>query len=208
MKTLHALNIVLILMVSALAGCSGGNRDAEVKDTLTQEDAEKREVENGVTKTEAGEPEFTVSEIFRKQVSELFEAYIGLKEAFVASDANNVRKEANATAKQLAAVDMKELSGAAYNDWIIYHGEMSSALEKIKAADDIEAQREHFERLSYSFYKTIKAYGLGGATAYYTYCPMAFNDKGAYWLSDNDEIRNPYFGDAMLTCGSVEETLK
>jgi Cu(I)/Ag(I) efflux system membrane fusion protein len=37
---------------------------------------------------------------------------------------------------------------------------------------------------------------------------MAFNDKGAYWLSDKEAIRNPYFGDKMLTCGSVEETLR
>jgi hypothetical protein len=49
---------------------------------------------------------------------------------------------------------------------------------------------------------------LGGTTAYYEFCPMAFNNSGAYWLSDNAVIRNPYFGDKMLTCGSVEEELR
>jgi hypothetical protein len=36
---------------------------------------------------------------------------------------------------------------------------------------------------------------------------MAFNDQGAYWISDREEIRNPYFGDKMLTCGVVKEEL-
>ncbi len=204
MKTKLIFNITFAFAAIILAGCSGGKGDAEVNDTLSGEEAEKHEFESDITKTEAGKPEFTVSDIFQKQLSQLFEAYVGLKDAFVSSNADDVRKKATETADQLTAVDMKQLTGAAHNDWMIYHGEMASALERIKAAEDIEAQREHFEKLSYSLYKTIKAYGLGGITAYYTYCPMAFNDKGAHWLSDNDQIRNPYFGDAMLTCGSVE----
>jgi Cu(I)/Ag(I) efflux system membrane fusion protein len=37
---------------------------------------------------------------------------------------------------------------------------------------------------------------------------MAFNNEGAYWLSDSEQIRNPYFGDKMLTCGVVKEKLQ
>ena len=36
---------------------------------------------------------------------------------------------------------------------------------------------------------------------------MANGDKGAYWLSDIEEIENPYFGDEMLKCGETRETL-
>jgi Cu(I)/Ag(I) efflux system membrane fusion protein len=36
---------------------------------------------------------------------------------------------------------------------------------------------------------------------------MAFNNKGAYWLSNEREIKNPYFGSEMLECGSVEDSL-
>jgi len=36
---------------------------------------------------------------------------------------------------------------------------------------------------------------------------MANNNKGAKWLSVEAEIRNPYYGDAMLSCGSVVEVL-
>ena len=46
------------------------------------------------------------------------------------------------------------------------------------------------------------------STIYIQKCPMANNNKGAIWLSTDEEIRNPYYGDAMLTCGSVIDTLK
>ena len=38
-------------------------------------------------------------------------------------------------------------------------------------------------------------------------CPMANNSEGASWLSKEREVRNPYFGEAMLNCGSVIKTL-
>jgi hypothetical protein len=31
--------------------------------------------------------------------------------------------------------------------------------------------------------------------------------KKAYWLSGDKVIKNPYFGSAMLTCGTITETL-
>jgi hypothetical protein len=48
---------------------------------------------------------------------------------------------------------------------------------------------------------------LGTGVIYKQFCPMAFDNKGAYWLSSNEEIMNPYFGDKMLHCGKVEETV-
>lgn len=72
----------------------------------------------------------------------------------------------------------------------------------------LDARRESFNMVSEMLYDLVKATGLKGSTVYRQYCPMAFNDKGAYWLSDKAEILNPYFGDAMLTCGSVTDTLR
>jgi Cu(I)/Ag(I) efflux system membrane fusion protein len=56
-------------------------------------------------------------------------------------------------------------------------------------------------------YDLIKNTGLKGDTVYHQYCPMAFDDKGAYWLSSQSAIRNPYFGKEMLTCGNTKDTL-
>ncbi len=36
---------------------------------------------------------------------------------------------------------------------------------------------------------------------------MAFNDAGAYWLSKTSDIKNPYYGKKMLTCGEVKDSI-
>jgi hypothetical protein len=208
MKTKEFIASLLFSGAVLFTACSGEKKDAAATDTVTAEDAEKHEAPADVTRTEAGKPQFTVDEVFQKQVTYVFDSYVKLKEAFVSSDAGKVKKEAEKTQKALGEVDMKLVSGPAHNDWMTYQGEMDSALKSINGSGDIEKQREEFSRLSSSLYKTIKAYGLADKTAYYEFCPMAFNDKGAYWLSDEEKIRNPYFGDKMLTCGSVEETLQ
>jgi len=59
-------------------------------------------------------------------------------------------------------------------------------------------QREAFSNFIQTFYKSIKMFGLKDTTAYYQYCPMAFGNEWAFWLSETEEIRNPYFGDMML----------
>ena len=51
-------------------------------------------------------------------------------------------------------------------------------------------------------------FGLDNEKAYYQYCPMANRDQGAYWFSETEEIRNPYFGEDMLGCGENRETIK
>lgn len=156
----------------------------------------------------SSEPLFTVDATFQEQLVRTLQAYIKVKDAFVASDPALVKAEARNLKAILKAIDAKMLSGPALNDWSNYVNNIDMSLVEILSSDDIEAQRTSFSALSDNLYKSIKAYGLGTATAYYDFCPMAFNDQGAYWLSDNKEIRNPYFGDKMLTCGRVAEELK
>lgn len=158
--------------------------------------------------TEATPPQFTVDAAFQNQLAGVFTAYVSLKNAFVASDAEKVKTEAATTLQALAKADMKLLTGPAHNDWMNYLGNLENSLKHIQSSDDIEVQRESFSTLSDNLYKSAKAYGLGGVTAYYDYCPMAFNNQGAYWLSSEDKIQNPYFGDKMLTCGEVKDMVK
>lgn len=156
----------------------------------------------------AGEPQFQVDENFQQQLGDVFTSYVSLKEAFIASDAEKVKAEASGTSQTVDKVDMKLLTGAAHNDWMTYLTPMQNSLKEIQASADIEVQRKAFSTLSDNLYKSIKAFGLGGKEAFYEYCPMAFNNEGAYWLSDQEKIRNPYFGDKMLTCGEVKEKLR
>jgi len=152
-------------------------------------------------------PQFVVDGQFQKQLALVFTNYVSLKDAFVASDPSKVKAEAEKVWEALTKVDMALLTDVAHTDWMVYQQNLKKALKSMQLEAEIESQRLAFKDFSDTFYKTIKAYGLGGTTAFYEYCPMAFNNSGAYWLSDNAAIRNPYFGAKMLSCGSVEEEL-
>ncbi|MEQ1587909.1 MAG: DUF3347 domain-containing protein, partial [Cyclobacteriaceae bacterium] len=189
--------------VFALSNCSSK------KEEVVQEESHDESMHAATEEApaQASAPQFQVEATFQQQLSGVFTSYVSLKEAFVATNSAQVKEAAAKVQESLAKTDMMLLTGMAHNDWMTYSDGLEASLKEIQASDDIEAQRTSFSKLSDNLYKSIKAYGLGGATAFYEFCPMAFDNQGAYWLSEAAEIRNPYFGDKMLKCGSVEEKL-
>ncbi|MFV8225030.1 TolC family protein [Christiangramia aquimixticola] len=81
-------------------------------------------------------------------------------------------------------------------------------LQAISENNKIENQRDHFIILSENMVALATNMNFEGNPVYVQFCPMANNNKGANWLSLEAEVRNPYYGDAMLTCGEVKDTLK
>ncbi|MEZ4848213.1 MAG: DUF3347 domain-containing protein [Bacteroidia bacterium] len=79
--------------------------------------------------------------------------------------------------------------------------------EHIAETKDAGHQRDHFNTLSDNVYALVKKTSANETTVYRQFCPMAMNSKGAYWLSAEKEVNNPYFGDKMLHCGMVKEEL-
>jgi Cu(I)/Ag(I) efflux system membrane fusion protein len=148
-----------------------------------------------------------VQEGFVKQLARVYESYIAIKNALVKSEPATAKKSAGNLSAVLSGVDMKLLQGDAHNRWMDLSGKISTSAKEIASSSDVEVQRTAFSVLSNDMYTTVKAFGLPGTTVYYQFCPMAFNNKGGYWLSEIEEIRNPYFGDAMLTCGETRETI-
>ena len=203
MKTQSILFIMLMASAFAFTNCSGKKEEAK-----TEEASHDIHVTGSEAPMEASKPQFEVNQTFQQQLASVFTSYLGLKDAFVASDAVKAKTEAATTQSTLAAVDMKLVTGAAHNDWMNYLSGLESSLKEIQASDDIEAQRKSFSTLTDNLYKSAKAFGLGGTTAFYEFCPMAFNNEGGFWLSSEEKIRNPYFGDKMLTCGTVREVLQ
>lgn len=76
------------------------------------------------------------------------------------------------------------------------------ATEKLLKASDLEKQRANFNEVSTIMWKLIKSSDNVDKTVYYQYCPM----KKAFWLSYDKDIKNPYYGSSMLSCGKVNET--
>jgi len=199
---------IMFSLLIALAIVSGSCSKKEESKSEEHEHQAAEHASGSSAPTEIAPPQFQVDAAFQQQLAGVFTSYVTLKDAFVASDAAKAKSEASNTLAALSKTDMKLLSGAAHNDWMSYLSTLETSLKNIQSSDDIETQRTNFSTLSDNLYKTIKAYGLGGVTAYYDYCPMAFDNQGAYWLSTEDKIRNPYFGDKMLTCGKVKDMVR
>jgi Cu(I)/Ag(I) efflux system membrane fusion protein len=77
---------------------------------------------------------------------------------------------------------------------------------KLPPASDIHELRLLFKSLSdYTIERIRESGGAGGHHLRLVHCPMAFDFSGADWLQATEEVRNPYFGAAMLTCGTVKQ---
>ena len=149
-----------------------------------------------------------VSPAFKQQLAKVLDPYLDLKNALVASDAEQAVMTAEQTKQALEKVNMTLVKGTAHQQWMKYLNTMQETLSTIQSDATLEAQRTAFAPLSKAFYQSIQQFGVTGLDAYYQFCPMADNNTGAYWLSELKEINNPYFGEAMLGCGETRENLE
>ena len=101
-------------------------------------------------------------------------------------------------------ISLNSCYGALGNQYFRYFNR--EIAEGITTAEDLEAQRKAFSQFSNAITSYFKV-SLSTGTLYRQHCPMAFDGKGADWLSKESAIKNPYFGDKMLNCGSVTATI-
>lgn len=139
-------------------------------------------------KEEKTSNEFSLS---TTQYDKVFDAYLKLSDALVKEEVKNAQKHAN----QMAT------------DYEFDENEIVLLAVTISEIEDLEEQRTLFyqlsERMEYLLDKHISS-----GEVYKQYCPMAFDDTGAFWFSTSKEIINPYFGDKMLHCGEIQKTIK
>ena len=132
--------------------------------------------------------------------------YLSLKNALTKSNASAA---ASASKNLYATLQATNTSGLEGNNKKLFTEIADDAKEHTAHirdnGSDIEHQREHFALLSKDMNDLIKTFG-STATLYQDFCPMYDGGKGAYWISEVKEIKNPYYGNDMLTCGSVKKT--
>ncbi|SEQ99571.1 membrane fusion protein, Cu(I)/Ag(I) efflux system [Hyunsoonleella jejuensis] len=149
-----------------------------------------------------------VSEKFQQQLNSVYNAYINLKDALVKEDSISTSANATTLLNKLNKVDMKLLSdNKAHNHWMSLEGEIKSSATSISETSDIKSQRDHFKHLSSHLINAVQLFGIN-EKVYVEFCPMADNNNGAYWLSKEEKVINPYFGEAMLTCGEVKQVIE
>lgn len=144
------------------------------------------------------EGEATVSsgavELNDDKLNMVFQEYLKLKDALVNSNVEEAKIAASAV--ETAA---KNLEGGM---------KIVESANGIANAVNLEDERTAFFTLSNELIEMVKKDGVKSGEVYVDFCSMAFNDTGAYWLSTEKGITNPYWGDKMMKCGEVKETLK
>jgi hypothetical protein len=131
-------------------------------------------------------------------------SYLDVKNALIAGDATTAQAKAKHLTTALNTVPQKEMDAAQRKAWAEYSNKLASASQQIGAQNSIDVKRESFATLSSNFMAALKAFKVNKATLYQQYCPM----KKFYWLSETSAIKNPYYGNAMLTCGTTQETFE
>lgn len=154
-------------------------------------------------------PDYTESTptAFKEQLVELTQRYLALKDDLVVTHSTAASASASRMLNQLSLVDMSLVKGDAHMYWMEQQEALQAHGQQITKMEDVEDQRKQFEFLSKALINTIKVFGIPDDAFYIQHCPMAFDNDGADWISDVEEIKNPYFGDRMLRCGWVQETI-
>ncbi|AUC84950.1 efflux RND transporter periplasmic adaptor subunit [Polaribacter sp. ALD11] len=148
------------------------------------------------------------SKDFQSQLKLVFNEYLKLKDALVKEDSKNVKITVEKVLDNLSKVDMKLFKDKeVHNHWMSLEKELKVAANSILNTSKITEQRRDFKNLSAYLANAIEVFGIN-EKVYHQFCPMADNNKGAYWLSREEKVINPYFGEAMLTCGEVKQVIE
>lgn len=196
--------IIAVFAIMAVISCSNEKKE----DHTSHNSPTSSSAVEGQKEADKIKPLFTkLDGSVSVHIKEVFDHYIHIKTALVSSNSSEAKNGANALLQVLKSFDRSMLPAEQKPTYDKSIGTLKTYANNIAAASEIENQREYFAELSTEAYKLAKSFGAG-KTLYHDHCPMALNDKGAMWLSENKEIQNPYFGDKMLNCGSVEEIIE
>lgn len=189
-----------VTAIAFVACNSGSNKSAENKSSGADTVSIKAQTDN--TTTAVADTKATVS------IKEIVTAYLQLKNAFTKDNSEAAATTGASLETVFKTFDKTVLSADQKKIFEDVEDDAREHAEHIgKNGGNIAHQREHFEMLSKDIYDLVKAFG-GGQTLYKDFCPMYNNNKGAFWLSEIKEIKNPYLGKAMPTCGIMKEEIK
>lgn len=178
---------------------------AKLPDCCKYERTLKRGTNDNKKSLNASQTGIEKQEAKRTSLEVIFENYFNLKDAFILSDAKVVSERSAQLSTQASDLNMTSLSEDQHNAWTNLKQHIIDISNKISQLDKIDEQRKIFSELSADFLQLAKIAKLN-YEIYFQHCPM-FNN-GVDWLSRDSQIKNPYYGNQMLTCGKTTETIK
>lgn len=169
---------------------SGHDHDHDIKDNHDHSDAFE-----------------DVSDDFQAELTKAVEAYISAKDELFESSLNSAKSEFEAFKDRIEAIGKHAVSGDGHVAWMESYDKLIEHAEAIVASSDLDEARLTFRHLSNELIHAVNRFGIEGVV-YQQYCPMALDSDGANWLSQNEQVQNPYTPDTMPGCGEVIETIE
>jgi hypothetical protein len=193
---------IAIAAITLFACNSKDNKSIEGQNGNIDTIAKPKTDNAAVTTLLASDTKHTVS------IKVIVNAYLQMKNAFTEDNSTDAAGAGKQLEEAFKNFDKTALTAAQIKIYEDVEDDAREHAEHIGAnGGNIAHQREHFELLSKDIYDLVKEFG-GGQVLYKDFDPMFNNGKGAFWISETKEIRNPYMGKAMLTSGSVKEEIK
>ncbi len=199
----------LIAMLFFLAACNSNSEKSSQTDKSVSGTSEESTHEHGsgmetVPDSSNTGPAVSVTGF---SIEPLVKNYLKIKNALTKDDAKAAAIAGDAMVADFANLDVNALSAAEKKIFTDVADDAKEHAEHIGSnAAKIEHQREHFSILSKDVNDLVKTFAAG-QKLYQDFCPMYNDGKGAVWLSENKEIKNPYYGSKMLSCGTVKKEL-
>jgi hypothetical protein len=198
-KIVLGLLTTLTVFAYSCSDNTSNKQTAEQTPAAQEETTEVKVVKASFTIVDAGTTAY---------INKLTGNYLQIKNALIAGKATEAGDAAKNLVEAMKGFDKSLLTADQKKVYDQYEAGLKENAEHIaQGTSDIEHQRERFADMSEGMYAVVKAFG-GGKTLYHDHCPMAKNGKGAMWLSETKEIKNPYFGEKMMECGEVEEEIQ
>lgn len=198
----------LLMAASAIVftSCGNNNGSASQGNAGTSENhaatTEKATANTGAAPSTTG-----ANQASNAAVNEVVEHYLHVKNALANENGAEAANGAKALIASLKKVDPSQFTAAQKTVYQDVNEDLKEHAEHTAAnAGKIDHQREHFVMMSNDVQALVKAFGAS-KTLYLDHCPMANDNKGANWISETEEIKNPYMGKKMPGCGKMEQVL-
>ncbi|MEQ8424815.1 MAG: efflux RND transporter periplasmic adaptor subunit [Cyclobacteriaceae bacterium] len=150
----------------------------------------------------------SVSQKAKDALKPLFTEYLSMKDALINDNLENAKKAGSNILKTVDGLNMALFTGESHNVWMGLSSDLKNTLQHVQHFKTLEEIRKAFQQVSNTIIGLETSFNPNDEALYVMHCPMANNNKGADWLSTSKEVKNPYYGQSMLTCGEVTKEIK
>ena len=145
---------------------------------------------------------------FQTALGPVYDDYFALHSALAADDSTTAHKALGELLNTVKKVDASNLASGPRRSWDSLSAYIEEAGNAAAKTEQLEMQRTEFEKIAQAMIHLDYCFGHADPdTHYVTFCPMAFDNRGAYWLQNEKGIANPWFGHIMPKCGKVTDQI-